>query len=456
MLYTPGQHQDEIILHQIEVPRGGTWAGMGTGKTSATLTALQLVQEFTDPRPALVLAPKRVASYTWPREIKKWNHLTGDVRPVLGSASDRMALLRGGLRSGNFNVFSMNYDNVPWLVETLSDLKIKWPFGTIIADEVTRLKSFRLKQGGKRAAALNKIAWEYCDRFWGLTGTPAPNGLKDLWGQTYFYDAGSRLGRSYTDYMERWFYLDRNGHTVHPHEHSQAQIEAALADICLSVDVPCEKPIVNKVYVELPADIRARYREMERAAYTEIKEKGYEAIHAAAKTGKLMQMANGAIYDADKNWVQLHTAKLEALESIVEEAAGMPVLVATCFKFDKTMILRAFPQARVIDSDRDIDDWNGGKIGIGLAHPGSMGHGIDMQHGGNIIARFGGDWNLEFYRQIMERLGPMRQKQSGYARPVYDHHIMVENSIDEEVYERRVEKITLEDALKHGLKRIGL
>lgn len=456
--FVPHTYQRDIIAHQLDVQRGATWAGMGTGKTVSTATALQIYQELVDPRPALVLAPKRVASYTWPREFKKWDHLTGEVSPILGSAQDRMHALRGGLRSGNISTFSINYENIPWLVETLADLKIKWPFGTIIADESTKLKSFRLRQGGARAQALNRVAWEHCDRFIELTGTPSPNGLKDLWGQAYFCDAGRRLGRSYSAYMNRWFQKDYTGFNWTPFEHSDKEIHAALADICLSVEhgLDTHEPIINKVMVDLPADVRRRYREMEKEAYTQIAGEAFEAVHAAARTNKLLQMCNGAIYDEHGGWTPLHDAKLQALESVIAEAAGMPVLVATNFKFDVPLIQKAFPQARVLDTNQDMDDWNAGKIAIGLGHPASMGHGLDLQDGGNIVAFFGNDWNLEFHDQIIERIGPVRQKQSGYDRPVYIHYLLVEDSIDEVVYDRRVDKRSVQDALMLAMKRRGL
>lgn len=458
MKYTPHPWNQETIEHQLLVPRGGTWAGMGTGKTGATLTALQLYQTLEDPRPALVLAPKRVASRTWPREMEKWDHLTGEVQPILGSAADRSAALLGGLRRGNASLFTINYENIPWLVDFLSDRRSPWPFDTIIADESTKLKSYRTRQGGSRAQALSKVAFE-ANRFIGLTGTPMPNGLKDLWGQTWFYDHGQRLGKSYAAYMNRWFQKDYTGFNFTPLEHAQGEIEERLRDICLSVSVPIEEPIVNKVYVDLPGAVRARYREMEKEAYTEIAAHGIEAVHAASRTGKLLQIVAGAIYDEDKNVHHLHDAKIEALESIVAEAAGMPVLVAVNFKFEAPMIIKAFGagQARLLESDQDIDDFAAGKILVGIAHPAVLGHGInDMERATNIAAFYSGDWNLEFHDQIIERIGPMRQMQSGFNRPVHLHYILAENTIDEDVYDRRVNKRTMQDIMKKAMERLGL
>jgi hypothetical protein len=443
-----------MVDHQIDIDRNATWAGMGTGKTGVTATALKMVQELLDPRPALVLAPKRVASRTWPREMQKWDHLDGDCTPILGSAADRMAALRGGLRRGNSRMFSINYENIPWLIDTLTDLKAGWPFATVIADESTKLKSYRTRQGGARAQALSKVAF-LSDRFWELTGTPAPNGYKDLWGQLWFLDRGQRLGKSYSAYMNRWFRQDYTGFGWDIMDHSPAEIEARLRDICLSVSVPVEKPLINKVYVDLPPKVRDVYRKMEKESFVEIGEKGVEALIAAGRINKCLQIAAGALYDEDGVAHHLHDAKIEALESIVAEAAGMPVLVAINFKFEAAAILRAFgAQARLLDTDQDIDDFAAGKIGVGVAHPGMLGHGVnDMEHGTNIYVFYGGDWNLEYHDQIIERVGPMRQKQSGYDRPVYGHYILAENTWDEEVFERRVEKITVQEGLRRATER---
>lgn len=455
--YTPHPWNQQIIDHILEIPRCGEWAGMGTGKTGSTLTALQILQDLVDSRPYLVLAPKRVASYTWPRETRKWDHIQGDTAVILGSAADRMAALRGGLRSGNAARFTINYENIPWLIDTLADLKMDWPFATVVADESTKLKSFRLRQGGARAQALSKVA-PFADRFIELTGTPSPNGYQDLWGQLWFLDYGKRLGRSYSAYMNRWFKKGYDGFSWSIMEHSPAEIEDRLRDICLSVTVPVDLPVVNEIKVELPGKIRDMYRSMEKEAFVQLGDLSeIDAVHAAAKTNKLLQICAGAIYDDDKRVHHLHDAKIEVLESIVAEAAGMPVLVAINFKFEAPMILKAFgKQARILDTNQDLDDWNAGKIPVGIAHPASLGHGIDLQDGGNILAFYSGDWNLEYHDQIVERIGPMRQKQSGYDRPVYLHYILAEGTMDEVVYDRRVNKRTVQEALMLAMKARGL
>jgi SNF2 family DNA or RNA helicase len=455
MIWTPRPWQPPMVDHMTDIERNATWAGTGTGKTGTALIALKMVQDLLDPRPALVLAPKRVASRTWPREVEKWDNIDGDCTPILGSPAERLGVLRRGIRAGNSRLYTINYENLVWLLNALTDLKMPWPFATVIADESTKLKSFRIKQGGKRTQAFKDAAWE-AERFWELTGTPSPNGLLDLWGQLWFLDQGKRLGQSYTAYRNRWFKPGNSEFAQWtPFDHSADQIHPRLTDICLSVSVPVDKPIVNKVYVDLPDKVRGDYKRMEEEALIEIKDRQIEAINAATKMNKFLQIASGHVYDEDHVAHHLHDAKIEALESIIEEAAGMPVLVVVNFQFEAPHIIRAFgSRARQLRSDKDIDDFAAGKIPIGIAHPASVGHGInDMEHGTNIGVFFSGDWNLEFHDQVLERIGPMRQKQSGYDRPVYLHYILAEGTIDEEVFERRIEKISVQEALKRATQR---
>lgn len=457
MKYNPHDYQTDITMHQLLVPRNGVWAGMGRGKTSATLTTLDILQ-LERAEPALILAPKRVARSVWPKEIQKWDHLTGEAAVVLGDAATRAAILRGGLRKGNASIYTINYDNIPWLVDFLKDTKTRWPFSTIVADESTKLKGYRTRQGGKRTKALAEVAF-LADRFMELTGTPAPNGLTDLWGQSYFLDAGVRLGRSYTAFMNRWFTRGFNGFDYKPTESAQREIEERLADLCLSIKgFDVDEPIVNKIMVDLPPAVRLRYREMERAFYTEIAGQPIEAVHAAAKSQKLLQMATGAVYlEGGKEWAWLHDEKIQALESVVAEAAGMPVLVVYYFKHDLARLKKAFPQGRELDDKQSTEDaWNAGKIPILFVHPQSAGHGLNLQDGGNILCFFSVDWNLEFHDQVIERIGPVRQKQSGHDRPVFLHYILGQDTMDEVVVERLIFKRSVQDALRIALQQRGL
>ena len=467
--YVPHVYQGLMTHHQIGVPRGGTWAGMGMGKTVSTLTTLDALYLSGDTHPTLVIGPLRVAKNVWPTEARKWEHLRHiEVVPIVGNETERRQALKRDV-----SLHSVNYDNLPWLVKHWGQ---RWPYRTVVADESTRLKGFRLKQGTERARALATVTHTKVKRFIQLTGTPAPNGLKDLWGQAWFLDAGQRLGRTYASFEERWFAYKRKSDAAKPGKvdiqtivmpWAQAEIHDKMRDLCLTIDAKdyfdVREPIIKPVYVELPPKARIKYREMEKDFYTELEGRDVEAFNAAAKTQKLLQFANGAVYvnpDADsddhpkaKEWREVHDAKLDALHSIVEEANGMPVLVAYEFKSDLARILRAFPKARFLDDEQQTeDDWNAGKIPMLVAHPKSAGHGLNLQDGGNIIVYFGHNWDLELYLQILERIGPMRQLQSGHNRPVFVYPIIAADTVDETVMARRENKRSVQDLLLEAMK----
>lgn len=467
--FIPRDYQHAIIEHEADVDRCGIWAGMGMGKTVSTLTSLDML-ELVEPGPALVLAPKRVAQSTWPDEALKWKHLRNiEVSAVVGTPDERRAALRKPA-----NVYTTNYDNLVWLIEHLGD---KWPFTKIVADESTRLKnlridvrkkkdggeSFRRSGGGVRSQALARTAFK-AKRFIELTGTPSPNGLQDLWGQAWFLDKGERLGRTFTGFQDRWFQSVRTGSSAFdvkkvPLAFAQEQIQDKLRDLCLSLDArdyfDIAEPIVNVVRVELPKKARATYRDMEREMFMQLGEHEVEAFTAATKTIKCLQLANGAAYvDEQGTWVEVHDAKLQALESIVEEAAGMPVLVAYHFKSDLARLMRTFPKGRHLDDNpQTIRDWNAGKVPILFAHPASAGHGLNLQDGGNILVFFGHWWDLEQYQQIIERIGPTRQAQAGHDRPVFIYLIVANHTVDEIVMARRDSKRSVQDLLIDAMKR---
>lgn len=457
--YTPRVYQDLIGQHVLEHKRCNVWAGMGTGKTVALLTAVDLLMiSGYETKPALALAPLRVAKTTWPDEVAKWNHLSGiEVRAIVGTAVERQAALRE-VANGNTPLFTINYDNLPWLVATLGDQP--WPFGAVIADEATKLKGFRLQQGGRRAQAIARVAHTQCSRWINLTGTPAPNGLQDLWGQQWYIDAGERLGRTYQAFRDRWFQRSFDGHNLNPLSFAEKEITQKLRDVTVSVDAadyfPLEKPIVNPVYIELPAKARELYRSMEREMFMQIEEHGVEAWNAAARTQKCLQLANGAAYVGEdaKEWREVHDEKIQAMEDILEEAAGMPVLVAYHFRSDLDRLCRAFPKGRYLDNDTQTQrDWTAGKIPLMFAHPASAGHGLNLQDGGNILVYFGHTWNLEHTEQILERIGPVRQMQAGHKRPVFVHHIIARDTVEEQVMERLEGKGSVQQILLAAMKR---
>lgn len=450
--FTPRPYQTMIMKHILDVPRCAIWASMGTGKSSATLSAINdLTLVYGDP--VLVLAPKRVALTTWPEEARKWDHLKHlQVAAAIGTEPERIRAL--GM---NVQIHTCNYDNLPWLVEYWG---ARWPYKVVISDESTRLKSHRLQQGGVRTKALAKMAHTKTKRFIQLTGTPAPNGLQDLWGQAWFLDKGARLGLTHESFKNRWFQRSHTGYGIDPLPHAQAEIQDRLKDICLTIDAKdwfdLKDPIVSNVYVDLPTKARQHYDEMEKDMFTQIAEHEVEAFGAAARTLKCLQIASGAAYVGDSNdeWKVLHDAKLEALESIIEEAAGMPALVAYHFKSDMHRLLKGFPRGRVLDSDpQTIRDWNAGKIPVLFAHPQSAGHGLNLQEGGNILVYFSHWWDLETRMQILERIGPMRQMQAGLDRSVFVYNIIARDTVDELVIERTDEKQDVQQLLLDAMKR---
>jgi SNF2 family DNA or RNA helicase len=452
----PREYQKLIIDHILEHERCNVFSGMGTGKSASVLAAaetLQLVEEG----PILILAPLRVAQSTWPDEVKKWG-FDLPITAVVGNAAQRAQALRE-----DSAIYTLNYENVPWVVDWFKYNPRPWPFKTIVADEVTKLKGFRTRQGTKRAKALAEVAHKKVERWIGLTGTPAPNGLKDLYGPMWFVDGGERLGKSFTAFSQRWFRSSFDGYGLEPMEHSQKEIQALLADVCLSIEArdyfDLKIPISNKIIVDLPHKARQQYRDMEKKMFLELE--GHlgptevEALNAASKTQKCLQLANGAIYtDEARNWTEVHDAKISALDDIIEEAGGAPVLVAYHFKHDLVRLRAAFPRGRVLDSDPEtIRSWNAGKIPVLFAHPASAGHGLNLQDGGNIIVFFSVNWNLEEHQQIIERIGPTRQMQAGHNRPVFIHYILANDTVDFDVLERLESKRSVQDILLQAMKR---
>jgi SNF2 family DNA or RNA helicase len=478
-LYAPRAYQTPATNFMLENDRCALWAGCGLGKTVATLTALEALYTAGEEKPTLILAPLRVARSTWSEETTKWDHLA-DLRvvPIVGTAGERAAAVMKPAQ-----VYTTNYENIEWLIDKWGD---RWPYGTIVADESTKLKGLRLSvqhgkkkdgsegkeflrgAGGKRSKALGKVAHLHAHRFLELTGTPSPNGLKDLWGQVWFLDAGKRLGRTYDAFTQRWFEKGRDGFSVKPRDYASVQIHELLADICMSIDAKdyfdLKEPIVNNVYVDLPPKARALYREMEEDLFIQLSDRTAEAFNAATKSQKILQLASGACYvdplaETDssptaKEWREVHKAKLEALEDIIEEACGAPVIVAYQYRSDLERLQRAFPQGRHLQTKKDEDDFKAGKIPVLFAHSASAGHGIDgFQRVCNIMVFFTMAWDLEQYLQIIERIGPVRQMQSGMDRPVFIHHIIARDTIDEDVLERGREKKSVQDILLEAMKR---
>lgn len=460
-------YQKAITGHIIKHARCNVWATMGSGKTGATMWALDAMFStgiLDESDRVLILAPLRVASGTWPEEQRKWKFPALRVIDATGNAEHRIEAL-----ATSANVVCLNYDVLEWLVEYYGN---DWPFTVVVADESTRLKSYRSRGGSKRARALAKVAHKKIRRFINLTGTPAPNGLKDVWGQMWFLDAGERLGTSYQSFSDRWFVSKQVGSSplarqISPRTGAETEIHQKCADLSITIDAAeyfgCDKPVVVPIVVELPKKARKIYDDMENALFAELESGEIEASNAAAKTAKCLQIAGGACYittddgEASKEWTEIHKAKLDALESIIEELNGSPLLVAYQYKHDLVRLLKRFPQGRAmrkgLKGNNDMADWNAGKVPIMFVHPASAGHGLNLQDGGCHLAFFNDTWNYEQYAQIVERIGPVRQHQAGHPRTVYIYIIQARGTLDEVVALRRDDKAEVQDLLMDYMKR---
>ena len=427
MRYKAHSYQERAKNFIEDHEAAGLFLEMGLGKTVITLTAIdELMNDRFEVSRVLVIAPLRVAEDTWSRESKKWDHLQHlRISKILGSAADRRAALKK-----DADIYVINRENVVWLVEYLEKERIKWPFDMIVIDE---LSSFKNNQA-KRFKALRKVR-PMVDRIVGLTGTPAANSLMDLWAEMYLLDRGERLGRTLTAYRGNWFrpgYM--NGPVVYKWEPRRGALEditKRIADITVSMKAEDYLTLPDKIEttVSVTLDEKAlkTYKVMEQESLLELEGEEIAAMDAAAVMSKLLQLANGFIYGTDHRAVHIHDAKLEALEEIVE-AADSPVLVFYNFQADKDQILAKFKDARLLTNDKDIEDWNEGKVPILLAHPASAGFGLNLQDGGHIMAWYGLPWSLEQYLQAVARL-----QRQGQKYPVMIYHIVAAGTVDEQV-----------------------
>lgn len=459
-------YQQKIVDFLLKTKRAYLGAFMGAGKTVSTLTAIEAMSFNENVYPIIVIAPRRVAAETWPTEVKKFpwlKHLK--VSPIIGTspAKREQALLTPA------QIYTINYENLPWLVFTL---KGRWPFRVTVCDEASKLKGFRTKQGTERAKALSKVIHN-SSRVILMSGTPCANGLLDLWGQYYFLDAGTRLGNTFEFFQRRWFIENPATGVLEPRDkQAEQEIKAAIKDITFAIDprdyMDIGTPIYTPIHVTLPTRAQMVYDEMSAKFYTELGDDievakiGIKALVVAARTTKLMQIASGFIYDngdEQKNVTPytLHTEKLDALEDIVENSGGEPILVAYQFKHEQAMIRTRFPKARHINDAPNIEkQWNLGQIPMLLVHPKSAGHGLNLQHGGRILVYYSAGWSLEEHEQVAERIGPTRQAQSGYNRAVLIYHLIASNTIEEVVQRRLRTKSSVQAIMMEEMKRRGL
>lgn len=442
--FTPYPHQEAGIDWITEKPACALFWGMGTGKTVTTLTAVDLLlHDYLEDGPVLVVAPKRVADDTWAKECAKWEHLRHlKVVKIMGTAKQRAAAL-----DTPADIYVTNRENVVWLVEYLGK---RWPFPIVVLDE---LSSFKSNQA-KRWKALKRVRGRI-RRIIGLTGTPRPNGVEDLWPEIYLLDQGARLGRTLSQFRAQYLAPEKmSGHIVYsykPRPGAETAIYEKLSDICMSIKKDDVLSLPGQIYEDIvlafPPALLKRYKQFEKDAVLEVLD-GNEIMagSAAVLTSKLLQFANGAVYDMDGQAHEVHSVKLDALEELIEEAGCDPVLVLYAFKHEADRIRKRIP-CRSLDTSDDIDAWNRGEIPVALAHPASIGHGLNLQHGGHITIWFGLTWSLELYQQANERLN--RPGQTNVCR-VY--HLVMKGTHDERVLASLKNKENGQDAAIEALR----
>lgn len=416
---------------------------MGLGKSVITLSAIfDLCLDSFLVCKVLVIAPLRVARDTWPAEIKKWDHLKGlSYSVAVGTEKERIDALKK-----QSTLYIINRENVDWLVHKSG---IPFHFDMVVIDELSSFKSY----GAKRFKSLLKVR-PSVKRIVGLTGTPSSNGLMDLWAEFRILDLGQRLGRYISHYRNTYFKPDkRNAQIVFsykPLPGAEEEIYKQISDITISMKstdyLKMPEYVSNEVFVTLSDKEWKVYSEFKEEMVANLGDEEIDAVNAAVLSGKLLQMANGAVYDSRNKAHVIHEKKLDALEDLIEGANGKPVLVAYWYKHDLERIKDRFP-VRQIQSSKDIEDWNDGKIPIAVIHPASAGHGLNLQSGGSTLIWFGLTWSLELYQQTNARLYRQGQRDT-----VIVHHIITKNTIDEDVLLALTKKEKTQDALIDAVK----
>lgn len=432
-----------ILAHKVSA----LFLDCGLGKTITTLTALnELMYDSFEISKVLIIAPLRVAQSTWKEEIEKWDHLNLLRYSIaVGDEKERLKALKQ-----NSDIYIINRENVDWLVTKSG---IDFNFDMLIIDELSSFKSHT----SKRFKSLLKIR-PYFERVVGLTGTPSSNGLMDLWAEFRVLDLGERLGRHITHYRNEYFLPDkRNGAVIYsykPQKNAEERIYRRLADMTISMKsteyLKMPELILNELKINLDEKDKMKYKKFKKEMVMTIQEKEIDAINAASLSNKLIQLANGSIYDEEKKFYEVHNKKLDKLEEIIESANGKPVLVAYWFKADKERIEKRF-KVREIKTADDIKQWNKGMIDLALIHPASAGHGLNLQSGGSTLVWFSLTWSLELYQQTNARLYRQGQKDT-----VVIHHLITKNTIDEDIIKSLKRKDKTQEALMKAVKaRIG-
>lgn len=448
MKFIPHSYQKYCIDRMIADPVLGLFLDMGLGKTVITLTAINDLRynRFAVGK-VLVIAPKKVAEDTWTREAGKWDHLKLlRVIPVLGNIKSRIRAL-----NAPGDIWVLSRDNVAWLVDYY---KNDWPFDMVVIDELSSFKSNQAKRFRKLRSIRNHI-----QRIVGLTGTPTPNGLEDLWAQIYLLDQGERLGRTITSYRDNYFTPGaRNGNVVYeyrPRTWAESEINLRIRDICISMKAEdyLELPerIDNVRHVKLPKQAQKQYQELERDMIASIDGEQIDVASAAALGNKLLQLCNGAVYDADGIYHEVHDEKIQALKEILEANQGKGILVFYSYKHDRERIRKGLSKMNLrigeLKNPDSITAWNSGQMDVLLAHPASAAYGLNLQAGGHVIVWFGLNWSLELYQQANARLYRQGQKEN-----VIIHHLVTAGGYDENVMDALEQKEVTQDSFLEALK----
>ena len=447
MQYNPHEYQTYATNFILEHSVAAVLLEMGLGKSVITLTAIyELMLNRFEVEKVLVIAPLRVARDTWPAEIEKWEHLKGLTYSVaIGTEAERIAALKRPA-----HLYLINRENVDWLI-TKSHLP--FDYDMVVIDELSSFKSY----AAKRFKSLLKVR-PRVKRMVGLTGTPSGNGLMDLWAEFRVLDMGQRLGRYITHYRNNFFVPDKRNQQMifsyKPKPGAEDAIYKLISDITISMKsadfLKMPECIINEVPVALSEKEWSVYQALKEDMVVDLKTEEIDAVNAAALSGKLLQMANGAVYNEEKEVIRIHDRKLDALEDLIEGANGKPVLVAYWYNHDLQRIKQRF-SVREIKTSQDIKDWNDGEIPVAVIHPASAGHGLNIQFGGSTIIWFGLTWSLELYQQTNARL--WRQ---GQNNTVVIHHIIAKDTIDEDVMAALRKKEKIQSALIDSVKaRIG-
>lgn len=451
MRFVPHNYQRVAIERLVSSPRLALFQDMGLGKTVEVLTAVQTLRMRWRVSRVLVVAPKKVAEATWSNEAAQWDHLSDmKIVPVLGALSKRIMAL-----NTSADLYVINRENIPWLVDYYRN---EWPFDGVVLDESSSFKNPQSKRFKALKKVLDRIQWLVL-----LTGTPAPNGLEDLWAQIYLLDQGQRLGRTISSFRDAFFTQDKSYpgqqyRTYTPQPGADKRIEDAIADICVSMKAEdyLELPeyIEDVVPVELDAPAKRAYKKLEREMLLEIDGATITAGTAAVLNGKLLQLCSGAVYDTNGQAQEVHGCKVEAFLEVVEQLNGQHALVFYWYKHEVDRLLdalaRQFPglRVRVYQGDEDAAAWNAGEVDILLAHPASCGYGLNLQKGGHHMVWFGfPNWALEIYQQACKRL-----HRQGQQFPVVSHLMVVQGGMDQAVVAALQEKGDAQEALMQALK----